>query len=124
MATSGTTSFNLSIEEMIEEAYQRCGLAVNSGYDLKRARVLCNLIFSEWGNRGVHLWKVELKVQALSTGVATYSVASSVSDVLEAYISSTSGTTTSTQDVSISKIDRSTYASLPNKGQSGTPSQY
>ena len=51
MATSGTTSFNLSIEEMIEEAYQRCGLAVNSGYDLKRARVLCNLIFSEWGNR-------------------------------------------------------------------------
>ena len=73
MATSGTTSFNLSIEEMIEEAYQRCGLAVNSGYDLKRARVLCNLIFSEWGNRGVHLWKVELKVQALSFKIIYFS---------------------------------------------------
>jgi len=124
MATSGTTSFNMTIEEMVEEAYQRCGLAVNSGYDLKRARVLLNLIFSEWGNRGAHLWKVELHVQQLTQGTATYTTPSSTNDVLEAYISSTNSTTTSTQDVSLSKIDRSTYAGLPNKGQAGTPSQY
>jgi hypothetical protein len=110
MTTSGTTSFNMTIEEMVEEAYQRCGLAVNSGYDLKRARVLLNLIFSEWGNRGVHLWKVELTVQALTQGTATYTTPTTTNDVLEAYISSSSSNTTSTQDVSLSKIDRSTYA--------------
>jgi hypothetical protein len=124
MATSGTTSFNLSIEEMIEEAYQRCGLAVNSGYDLKRARVLCNLIFSEWGNRGVHLWKVELQTAALVYGQAEYTTPQATNDVLEAYVSSSNTTAQNTNDVSLDKISRSAYADLPNKGQIGQPSQY
>lgn len=125
MATSGTTSFNLSIDEIVEEAYERIGIRINSGYDIKSARRSLNILFSEWGNRGVHLWKVELDQVALVQGQANYTVNTDVSDVLEAYISSTSGTPgTTTNDLSLSKIDRSTYAALPNKGTQGQPSQY
>jgi hypothetical protein len=125
MATSGTTSFNLSIDEVIEEAYERCGVQTNSGYDLRSARRKLNILFSEWGNRGLNLWKVELNQVALVTGQANYSVDAAASDVLEAYISSSSGTpTTSTNDIALSKIDRSAYSALPNKGSQGQPSQY
>ena len=126
MATSGTTAFDLQIDDIIEEAYERCGLRTNSGHDLKSARRSLNLLFSEWGNRGIHLWKVQLNDIALVSGTATYSVASNVNDVLEAYISttSTSGNTASTNDISLTKIDRSAYAALPNKYSTGQPSQY
>ena len=124
MATSGTTAFDLNIDEIIEESYNRCGITGMSGYDLKRARRNLNILFSEWGNRGVHLWKVELQTQALTAGTISYTVPSSVSDVLEAYISTSSGITTSTNDISLTKIDRSAYATLPNKGTQGQPSQY
>ena len=125
MATSGTKSFNLSIDEIVEEAYERIGIRINSGYDIKSARRSLNILFSEWGNRGVHLWKVELDQVALVQGQANYTVNTDVSDILEAYISSTSGTPgTTTNDLSLSKIDRSTYAALPNKGTQGQPSQY
>jgi hypothetical protein len=124
MATSGTTAFDLTIDEIVEEAYERCGLQTNSGYDLKKARVGLNILFSEWGNRGVHLWKTELQTQALTAGTSTYTTPTSTNDVLEAYISTSSGITSSTTDVSLTKIDRSTYAALPNKGNQGQPSQY
>ena len=125
MATSGTTSFDLSIDEIIEEAYERIGMRTNSGNDLRSARRSLNILFSEWGNRGVHLWKVELDQATLVSGQANYTVSSDVSDVLEAYISSTSGTPgTTTNDLTLSKIDRSAYAALPNKGTTGQPSQY
>ena len=124
MATSGTTAFDLNIDEIVEEAYNRCGINGMSGYDLKRARRNLNILFSEWGNRGVHLWKVELQTQALTAGTISYTVPTSVSDVLEAYISTSSGTTSSTNDISLTKIDRSAYAALPNKGSTGQPSQY
>jgi len=124
MTTSGTTTFNLDIAEIIDEAYERCGSSTTSGYSLKSARRSLNLLMSEWGNRGVHLWKVELKVQELTAGTSEYATPSDCSDVLEAYISTSSGTTTSTNDVSLDKIDRSAYAGLPNKGQRGQPSQY
>ena len=87
MATSGTTSFDLSIEEIVQEAYNRCGVMTDSGYDLKRARRNLNILFSEWGNRGVHLWKVSLKEVALVSGQAAYTTATDVNDVLEAFIS-------------------------------------
>ena len=126
MATSGTTTFDLQIDDIIEEAYERCGIRTNSGYDLRSARRSLNLLFAEWGNRGVHLWKVELNEQALTAGTATYNVASNVNDVLEAYISTTStaGNTTSTNDIALTKIDRSAYSALPNKYATGQPSQY
>jgi hypothetical protein len=126
MASSGTTAFNLDIDEVIDEAYVRCGLSTQSGYDLKRARRNLNLLFSEWGNRGLHLWKVELQEAPLVSGQATYTVPSDVSDVLEAFISSTAtaSNSASTQDISLTKIDRSAYAALPNKFATGQPSQY
>ena len=126
MATSGTTSFDLSIEEIVQEAYNRCGVMTDSGYDLKRARRNLNILFSEWGNRGVHLWKVELKEVALVSGQASYTTATDVNDVLEAFVSSTSisGENSDTTDISLTKIDRSSYAALPNKLQTGQPSQY
>ena len=126
MATSGTTAFDLQIDDIIEEAYERCGMRTNSGNDIRSARRSLNLLFSEWGNRGVHLWKVQLNEATLVAGQATYTVASNVNDVLEAYISSTStaGNTASTNDISLTKIDRSAYAALPNKGATGQPSQY
>ena len=126
MATSGTTAFDLSIDEIIDEGYERCGLSTNSGYDLKSARRSLNLLFAEWANRGIHLWKVELNEKALVSGTASYTVAADVSDVLEAFISSTATASDgpNTQDVSLTKIDRSAYAALPNKLALGQPSQY
>lgn len=126
MATSGTTAFNLKIDEIIDEGFERCGLSTNSGYDLRSARRSLDLLFAEWGNRGIHLWKVELDENALVSGQATYTVASDVNDVLEAFISSSSiaAESSTTQDISLTKIDRSAYAALPNKFSTGTPSQY
>ena len=124
MATSGTTAFDLDIDDIIQEAYERCAIRTNSGNDLRSARRSLNILFSEWGNRGIHLWKVALNTQALTSGTATYSAPSATNDVLEAYISTSSGTTSSTTDISLTKISRSDYASKPNKGATGQPSEY
>jgi len=126
MATSGTTTFDLSIEEIIQEAYERCGMTTTSGHSLKSARTSLNLLFAEWANRGIHLWKVSLHENQLVSGQAEYSVSSGVSDVLEAFVSTTGAgsNTTDTQDVALTKIDRSAYSALPNKLAVGQPSQY
>ena len=126
MATSGTTSFNLNIDDIIEEGYERCGLSTNSGYDLKSARRSLDLLFAEWGNRGIHLWKVSLHENALVSGQAAYTVATDVSDVLEAFVSTSASNADdiNTRDVALSKMDRSAYSALPNKLALGQPSQY
>ena len=126
MATSGTTGFDLNIDDIIQEAYERCAIVTSSGYDLKSARRSLNLLFAEWGNRGIHLWKVEQDENTLIAGQASYTVSSDVNDVLEAFISSTAAAsnTSNTQDISLTKIDRSAYAAIPNKFETGTPSQY
>ena len=126
MATSGTTSFDLNIDEIIDEGYERCGLTTNSGYDLRSARRSLNLLFAEWGNRGIHLWKVALHENALVSGQAEYSVSAGVNDVLEAFVSTTAAgaNTVNTQDVALTKMDRSAYSALPNKLALGQPSQY
>ena len=74
MATSGTTSFNLNIDEVIDEGYERCGLSTTSGYDMRSARRSLDLLCAEWGNRGIHLWKTELNEIALVAGQAEYTV--------------------------------------------------
>ena len=126
MATSGTTVFDLSIEEIIQEAYERCGMVTTSGHSLRSARTSLNLLFAEWGNRGIHLWKVSLNENLLVSGQAEYAVDGNVSDVLEAFVSTTGAgaNTVNTQDVALSKIDRSAYSALPNKLAVGQPSQY
>ena len=131
MATSGTTSFNLDIDELIQEAYERIGIdGSRSGYQLKSARRSINLLLSEWDNRGVHLWKVEKATVNLVLGQAEYNYAAdptnfpnNINDVLEAYIRNNT-VTTAPVDISLTKIDRSAYAALPNKLSQGTPSQY
>ena len=126
MATSGTATFNLNIDEIIDEGYERCGLRPMAGYDLKTARRSLNLLFADWGNRGIHLWKVELNEQALTAGTATYATPANVNDVLEAYISTTASAADgpNTQDVALTKMDRSNYSALGNKLATGQPSQY
>ena len=105
MATSGTTAFDLSIEEIIQEAYERCGMTTTSGHSLRSARTSLNLLFAEWANRGIHLWKVSLHENTLVSGQAEYAVDSAVSDVLEAFVSTTAegANTVNTQDVSLTK---------------------
>ena len=126
MTTSGTTTFDLSIEAIIQEAYERCGMTTTSGHSLRSARTSLNLLFAEWANRGIHLWKVALHENQLVSGQAEYAVDSAVSDVLEAFVSTTGAgaNTVNTQDVALTKIDRSAYSALPNKLALGQPSQY
>ena len=82
MATSGTTTFNLDIDDIVEDAYERCGIQTRSGYDLKSARRSLNILFQEWMNRGIHLWKVENQTTNLTAGTTSYTAPSDASDVL------------------------------------------
>ena len=130
MATSSTTTFDLDIDEIIQEAYERCGVTLRTGYSLKSARRSLNILFSEWGNRGIHLWKVDLAAVPLVEGQAEYNATTDstnfptgVNQVLEAYIRNNT-TSTAPIDTSLTKIDRSNYASLATKLSKGTPSQY
>ena len=120
MATSGTTDFDLSIDRLIERAYARCNAQVRTGYELSAARDNLNLLFSEWGNRGIHLWKVKNHTQSLTAGTTEYTAPADASDVLEVVFRSSDGLT----DTSMTKISRSEYENLPNKQSTGTPSQY
>ena len=131
MATSGTTTFDLPIDEIIEEAFERTGMRGNrTGYQLKSARRSLNIMFSEWGNRGVHLWKVKQATVPLVEGQAEYNFANDnanfpadISDVLEATVRNNT-TATAPVDTALTKIDRSEYSALANKLSKGTPSQY
>ena len=130
MATSGTTTFNPSIDDIIEEAYERTNIrGARTGYQLKSARRSLNILFSEWANRGIQLWSIKQASVTLVQGQGTYSTAANsvgfptdISDVLEAWIRNNSSGTSA--DVSLTKIDRSQFAAIPNKEVQGTPSQY
>ena len=130
MTTSGTIAFNPPIDDIIEEAYERTGMrGTRTGYQLKSARRSLNILFSEWANRGLQLWSIKQAAVNLVQAQATYSTAAGstgypadISDVLEAWIRNNSSGTSA--DVSLTKIDRSQYAAIPNKAAQGTPSQY
>ena len=129
--TSGEAEFNPQIDEIIEEAFERTGVqGTRTGYQLKSARRSLNIMFQEWANRGVHLWKVKLAKVPLVEGQAEYSFASDstnfpedIDTVLEAYYRNNSDAT-APQDIALTKIDRSAYSATPNKLAKGTPSQY
>ena len=126
--TSETTEFNPQIDDVIQEAFERTGVkGTQTGYMLRSARRSLNIMFQEWGNRGVHLWKVKLAKVPLVEGQAEYSYASDsenfpndISEILEAYYRNNS-TTTAPEDIALTKIDRSTYSQTPNKLAKGTP---
>ena len=129
--TSETTEFNPQIDEIIEEAYERTGaMGTRTGYQLRSARRSLNILFQEWQNRGVHLWKVKLAKVPMIQGQAEYSYATDtanfpndISSVLEAYYRNNSNTA-APSDTTLSQISRSTYNATPNKLTQGTPSQY
>jgi hypothetical protein len=118
MATSDSRDFDLDVGEIVEEAYERCGLEVRTGYDARTARRSLNIMFSEWANRGLNLWTVNSATQALTSGTSSYTFTSDYTDLLEVVLRR-SGT-----DFSMSKISRGEYLNLPNKTQTGRPSQY
>ena len=129
--TSEETQFNPQIDDIIEEAFERTGVkSARTGYMLRSARRSLNIMFQEWANRGVHLWKVKLAKVPLVEGQAEYNFAADsenfpedLDTVLEAYYRNNSDAT-APQDIALTKIDRSTYSQTPNKLAKGTPSQY
>lgn len=118
MTVSGTRTFNLDIAEMIEEAYERCGLEMRTGYDAKTARRSLNLMFAEWANRGLNLWTVEQATITLTEGQAQETLGAEVIDVLEMVLRR------SGSDVEMTRIGRGEYLRQVNKDQKGRPVQF
>jgi hypothetical protein len=118
MTTSGSRDFNLDVAEAIEEAYERVGVEMRTGYDAKTARRSMNLMFAEWANRGLNLWTVTQTTTALTQGTATYTLAADVIDILDMTLRR-DGT-----DFEMERISRSDYLDFPNKTDQGRPSQF
>ena len=123
MTTSGTSSFDLQISDLFEEAYERAGSELRSGYDFRTARRSFNLLTSEWANRGINLWTVESGSIALVAGTATYNLPVDTIDLIEHVIRQNPGNTSTQTDISISRISVSTYSTIPNKLNTGRPIQ-
>jgi hypothetical protein len=121
MATSGTTAFDLSIDDLVEEAFERCGMRMTAGHQLNSARRSLNLLFLDWANRGLNLWTVEQATKSLTTGDTSVSLGTDTVNVLSAVIRT--GTGTSQQDITIDRIGRQEYLGLPNKNGLGRPAQ-
>ena len=123
MATSGTTAFDMNFTEIAEEAWERAGSEMRSGYDLRTARRSMNLLTIEWQNRGINLWTIDSGTVSLTTGTSQYTLPSDTIDLLEQAIRTNSGSTTRQSDINISRISVSTFASIPNKLSRGRPIQ-
>ena len=123
MTTSGTAAFTLDLAELVEEAFERCGSEMRTGYDLKTARRSLNLLFADWANRGVNMWTFEQGVHNLTPGQSTYDLPADTVDLLEHVVRTGGGNVATQADLSISRISVSTYAAIPNKLQTGRPIQ-
>lgn len=123
MTTSGTATFDLDLTELVEEAFERAGGEMRSGYDLRTARRSLNLMFADWANRGINLWTVASGSITLSTGVATYNLPDDTVDLLEHVIRTNAGNASTQADLTITRISVSTYASIPNKLTQARPIQ-
>ena len=118
MTTSSSTDFELAVDDYIEEAYERCGLEIRTGYDLKTAKRSLNLMLAEWANRGLNQWTIVQRTQALTADDVDYSLGTDVIDILSVVVRR-SGT-----DFNMSRISRDTYLSIPTKTTTGRPTQY
>ena len=121
MTTSGTSDFNLEFDDIIVEAYERCGMDVRDGYDMKTAMRSVNLLFAEWANRGLNLWTIEQGTIPLNQGQITYNVPADTIDLLEHTVRTQSGI--GQTDINITRISVSTYSTIPNKNARGRPIQ-
>ena len=123
MTISGTTAFNLDLVELVEEAFERCGGELRTGYDLKTARRSLNLMFADWANRGLNMWTFEQGSITLVPGTATYDLPADTVDLLEHVIRTGAGSASTQADLTITRISISTYATIPNKLQQARPIQ-
>lgn len=123
MTTSGVTTFNPDLTEIVEEAFERCGSELRTGYDLKTARRSLNLLFADWANRGINMWTFEQGQQVLTPGTGTYNLPADTVDLMEHVIRTNAGNTTTQADLTITRISVSTYATIPNKLSQGRPIQ-
>lgn len=121
-STSGLSTFNLDFNEIVEEAYERAGLEVRTGYEFRTARRSFNMLTIEWANRGINLWTIEQGQFTMNTGQGVYALPSTTIDLLDQVIR-TQATTPNQIDINISRISESTYSTLPNKLAQGRPIQ-
>jgi hypothetical protein len=118
MATSGTKTFELNVTDYIEEAFERCGLEVRTGYDVQTAKRSLNLMLAEWANRGINQWTIEQTTQALTKGTASYSLGANTIDVLSAVVRRDS------TDFGLTRVSRDDYLNIPNKSTEARVSQF
>ena len=118
MTVSGSKNFELGVTEYIEEAFERCGREVRTGYDIKTAKRSMNLLFADWANRGLNAWTIEQTTQALTQGTSNYSLGADTIDILSAVIRR------SDVDYSRERLSRDDYLAVPNKTTQGRPSQF
>jgi hypothetical protein len=118
MATSDSRDFELDVADYVEEAFERCGLEVRTGYDLKSAKRSLNLMLAEWANRGLNQWTIKQKTQALTSGTSAYTLGTDVIDVLSVVVRRSS------TDFTMSRVSRDTYLNIPTKSTTGRPNQF
>jgi len=123
MSTSGTTAFNLDLNNLVEEAFERCGAELRTGYDLRTARRSLNLLAIEWANRGINLWTIEQGQINMVTGQGLYPIPVNTIDLLDTVIRQNNGVQSNQIDINISRISESTYSTIPNKLTTGRPIQ-
>jgi hypothetical protein len=128
LRTTNATSFNLDLNNIVEEAFERCGSELRSGYDMRTARRSLNLLVMEWANRGINMWTIEQGEIILQTGIITYDLPIDTVDLLDHVIRTNYGQPQTPQstnqiDINISRISVSTYAMIPNKNAQGRPIQ-
>lgn len=122
MTTSGTAAFDLQFDDLITEAFERCGLQTRTGYDMRTARISLNLLFAEWANRGLNLWTIEQRQVTMVYGQPEYTLPSDTVNVLSAVIRT--GTGQNQQDITIDRISQNEYLHLPDKNTQSRPAQY
>ena len=118
MAVSGSKNFELDVNDYIEEAFERCGVMAQTGYDLKSAKRSLNLMLADWANRGLNQWTIEQTTISLTQGTGDYALGADTIDILSAVVRR------SNTDYSIDRISRDDYISIPNKTQQARPSQF
>jgi hypothetical protein len=122
MTTSGTTVFDLSIDDLIEESFERCGMRMQGGYQLSSARRSLNILFLDWANRGLNLWTIEEATFALTQGVNEISLPTDTVNVLSAVIRNNA--VSPVIDISIDRISRAEYLNVPDKTTQARPAQF
>jgi hypothetical protein len=123
MTTSGTSTFNLDVNDLIEEAFERCGKELRTGYDFRTARRSLNLLTIEWANRGINLWTIEEGQIPLYPNQVIYALPNDTIDLLDQVTRTNAGVGSNQVDININRISESTYSTIPNKYAQGRPIQ-